>query len=195
LNSTSAANGTALRHGHGRRVPRYRGRVCVPGEYALRRRSAQSQPSVARPRTDPDVRHSRIRLLTRVLDGEALARPRNGGCAAARASRRRASSAAPTHAILLAAPSERARHRSAPHGRQEPGHDLPQPLPLRGDRLVPPHRISSLILLEVGSHAVASDVPFHEEAAPTALTADEGKPRKLKVPGLPSSRWARRAAA
>jgi hypothetical protein len=27
------------------------------------------------PRTDPDVRHSRIRLLPRVLDGEALAWP------------------------------------------------------------------------------------------------------------------------
>src|ERR687891_1985893 len=63
---------------------------------------------------------------------------------------------------------------------EEAGHDLPQPLPLLGDRLVPPPSQLLLDLPELGSHAVASRLPFDQEAAPTALAADEGEAQEVE---------------
>src|SRR5512134_3720263 len=97
--------------------------------------------------------------------------------------------------ILLAASSKRAppqvrdvvaeRSQGPAIGRhgmvgEEAGNDLPQPLPLLGDRLVPspPHLL--LDLPELGSHAVTPGLPFDQEVAPTALAADEGKAQEVE---------------
>ena len=132
------------------------------------------------PRTDPDVRHSRIRLPPRGLDGEALARP---GVEDARpwepvvGERRHPR---PRRPILLAASPQRASPESGhvvPEASQRPivgrnrmvrevaGHHPLQPCPLLGDRLVstPPQPL--LDLLELRLHAVAPGLPLDEEAA------------------------------
>src|ERR687897_3268949 len=63
---------------------------------------------------------------------------------------------------------------------EEAGHDLPQPFPLRGDRLVPSPSQLLLDLPELGSHAVAAGLPFDQEAAPTALAADEDEAQEVE---------------
>ena len=79
---------------------------------------------------------------------------------------------------------------------EEAGHDLPQPLPLLGDRLVPPPSHLLLDLPELGAHAVAPGLPFDQEAARRLLPQMKVKPRKWKVrfaepaPGAPCRRMA-----
>src|SRR5918996_6140823 len=80
---------------------------------------------------------------------------------------------------------------------EKAGHDLPQPLPLLGDRLVPPPSQLLLDLPELGSHAVASGLPMDQEAPPTALAADEGEAQEGEglrfaepAPGAPCRRMA-----
>src|SRR5205814_6795672 len=60
------------------------------------------------------------------------------------------------------------------------GDDLPQPMPLFGDRLV--HSLSHfpLDLLELRRHAVASGLPFDDEFSPAGLTADEGETQEIE---------------
>ena len=62
---------------------------------------------------------------------------------------------------------------SARRSRCRSRHHLPQPLPLRGDRLVPPPSHLRLDLLELGSHPVAEGLPL-----------DQKRPRRL----LPQTR-------
>src|ERR1700747_2547703 len=130
------------------------------------------------PRTEPYVRLSRIRLPPRVCDGKAVARPRMEDDRFWEPAIHQLRHPCPRDPILLAATSQR-----APPGISDvmPEHlqcttvgrhcvvievaadDSPQPLPLRGDRLV--HAPSHLLLhfLELRPHAVPSGLPFDLE--------------------------------
>src|SRR5262249_3165771 len=63
---------------------------------------------------------------------------------------------------------------------KEAGNDLPQPMPLFGDRVMP--SLSHLLLnfLELRPHAVASGFPFDLELSAAACSADEGEAQKVE---------------
>src|SRR5215831_4250631 len=63
---------------------------------------------------------------------------------------------------------------------KEAGNNLPQPMPLFGDRVVP--SLSHLLLnfLQLPPHAVASGFPFDLELSAAACSADEGEAQKVE---------------
>src|SRR5271165_7269771 len=63
---------------------------------------------------------------------------------------------------------------------EEAAHDLPQPLPLLGDR--PMHAPPQLLLhlQQLRPHAVPPGLPFELEVAPAAFAADEGKAQEVE---------------
>src|SRR5262249_41818622 len=75
---------------------------------------------------------------------------------------------------------------------KEAGNDLPQPMPLFGDRVMP--SLSHLLLnfLELRPHAVASGFPFDLELSAAACSADEGEAQEVE--GLRFSEPPMRAA-
>src|SRR6201997_3683359 len=147
------------------------------------------------PRTEPYVRLSRIRLPPWVYDGKAVARPRMEDDRFWEPAIHQLRHPCPRDPILLAATSQR-----APPGISDvmPEHlqcttvgrhcvvievaadDSPQPLPLRGDRLV--HAPSHLLLhfLELRPHAVPSGLPFDLEFSRSGLAADEGETQEVE---------------
>ena len=105
--------------------------------------------------------------------------------------------ALPRDAILLTAPPQRASpeaDRVKPEGPECPkvrwhrvvgkkaGDDLPQPLPLLGDRLMLVHAPAQLPLdlLELCPHAVAPGPSLEKETALAGFAADEGKAEKIE---------------
>src|ERR1700747_3746541 len=147
------------------------------------------------PRTEPYVRLSRIRLPPWVCDGKAVARPRMEDDRFWETAIHKLRHPCPRDPSLLAATSQR-----APPGISDvmPEHlqcttvgrhcvvievaadDSPQPLPLRGDRLV--HAPSHLLLhfLELRPHAVPSGLPFDLEFSRSGLAADEGETQEVE---------------
>ena len=63
---------------------------------------------------------------------------------------------------------------------QEASDDLPQPLPLFGNGVMP--SLSNLLLnfLELSPQTVASGLPFDQEATVAACTANEGEPEEVE---------------
>src|SRR6516225_7924791 len=108
---------------------------------------AQAGPTPA-PRTDPYVQLSRIRLLPRVCNGKAIARPGMENDRFREKVVRQLRHPCPRDPILLAAPPQRAppedSHMMPEHGKcarigrhcvivEVATEDLPQPFPLLGD--------------------------------------------------------------
>jgi len=125
----------------------------------------------APPRTDPYVRHSRIRLLPRVGDGEANIGPRMKDARRRQPRRHEPSDAAPRHRGLLTAPPKRAppefgdviaegTKSSRVRGHRVVGevarHHGLQPAPLFGDRVVHAATQLHFDFLQFRSHAIAS---------------------------------------
>ncbi|WP_370655779.1 hypothetical protein, partial [Paracraurococcus lichenis] len=70
--------------------------------------------------------------------------------------------------------------------------DLPQPIPLFGDRLVPAPSQPFLDIPEPRLHAVAPGLPFEQEASLAGSAADEGEAQegegfRLTEPALGAS--------
>src|SRR5215213_9489228 len=78
---------------------------------------------------------------------------------------------------------------------EEAPDNLRQPAALFGDGLVPPPSQFLLDLPELRPQPIPPGLPLQQEGAAAADAADEVKPRKSKVSGLPSPRRARPAAA
>src|SRR5262249_41738144 len=150
------------------------------------------------PRTEPYVRLSRIRLPPRVCDGEARAWPGMKDCWFREPVVCQLRHPLPREPILLTPPPQRAspqvgdvmaEHDQCPgigmHGMvvEVALYDIPQPFPLRGDRLVhaPPHLLFEH--LELRPHAVRTGLPLDLEFTRAGFSADERKAQEVE--GLP----------
>src|ERR1700694_1754255 len=125
-------------------------------------------------RTEPDVRHSRIRLPPWMFDGEALIWPGVKDAWPWQPLVREPVDPVPSRAVLLAAPRQRAppeHHDMVPERCQhrvigkEACHHLPQPLSLARDRIVHPAPELLLDLPHLGPLTVASGPPKEQEPA------------------------------